>query len=370
MLATAAIWFALLRGGDAGEGGGVVSEPIGVSPEVAEIVARMPAVDQVDQLLLLGFEGTQPDASTIDQLRAEQLGGVIIGAENWTGRDAGAALIGDLRAAGLAGERVSPLIVAAQEGGSYRSFDDLPPADGQIDVGDAGSIEAAEAWAQQASAGLGSIGVDLNLFPVADVATLDSPVADRAFSDDASVVTAMTTAAVRGCRAGRIACAPLHFPGLGAASGDVARGPATVSLDAASLAQRDLLPFLGAFGERAPAVVLSLALYSAYDPVTPAALSPEVATELLRDELAFEGLAITDDLGAGAVGAGYSVPDAAVAAVAAGSDLLQIASPDDQEGVRDALLAAVESGTIAPERLAEASGRVLELKRTLGLLPE
>ncbi len=82
-----------------------------------------------------------------------------------------------------------------------------------------------------------------------------------------------------------------------------------------------------------PAVVLSLAFYAAYDPVTPAALSEPVATGLLRDQLGFSGVAITDDLGAGAVRSGYSVPKAAVAALAAGSDLIQIDSPVDQKGV-------------------------------------
>jgi len=115
-------------------------------------------------------------------------------------------------------------------------------------------------------------------------------------------------------------------------------------------------------------MVLSLALYPAYNAVTPAALAPEVATGLLRDELRFEGLAISDDLSSGAVKATYSVPDAAVAALGAGTDLLQISAPSDQAGVREAILAAVESGRLPPDRLIAAAGRVLDLKRELGLV--
>jgi beta-N-acetylhexosaminidase len=115
--------------------------------------------------------------------------------------------------------------------------------------------------------------------------------------------------------------------------------------------------------------VLSLALYSAYDAVTPAALSPDVTGTLLRDELRFKGVAITDNLGAGAAKATYRVPDAAIAALQAGADLIQVASPADQGRVREAVVAAVESGEIPPERLAEAAARVLELKRGLSLLP-
>ncbi|MGH2950767.1 MAG: glycoside hydrolase family 3 N-terminal domain-containing protein, partial [Solirubrobacterales bacterium] len=157
-------------------------------------------------------------------------------------------------------------------------------------------------------------------------------------------------------------------PGLGAASQDTNRGPATVSLDPASLADRDLLAFRAAFAERVPAVVLSLAFYAAYDPVTPGALADTVATGLLRDELGYAGVAITDDLGAGAVRSGYTVAEAAVLALAAGSDLIQVEAPVDQEGVRDALIAAVADGLVSETRLAEAAGRVLELKRAQGLL--
>ena len=114
-------------------------------------------------------------------------------------------------------------------------------------------------------------------------------------------MSTFTAAALRGCRDEGLACAPLHFPGLGAASQDTSRGPATVSLDAASLSSRDLEPFRAAFAEGAPAVVVSLAFYGAYDTITPGALAEPVATGLLRDELGFDGAAITDDLGSGAV---------------------------------------------------------------------
>ncbi len=91
---------------------------------------------------------------------------------------------------------------------------------------------------------------------------------------------------------------------------------------------------------------------------------------LLRDELRFKGVAITDDLGSGAVTATHRVPEASVAALRAGADLVQIASVEDQTRVREAILAAVQSGELPADRLAEAAGRVLELKRELGLIPE
>ena len=177
----------------------------------------------------------------------------------------------------------------------------------------------------------------------------------------------MTLSGLTGCEKAKVACAPGRFPGLGAATQDTDRGPATVSLDDASLAVRDLVPFESAIKARVPAVVVSLAFYSAYDAVTPAAMAPDIVTGLLREKLRFEGVAITDDLGAGAVKATGSVPDAAVQAIAAGSDMVQIGSPRDQEGVREALLDAVDDGTLSKDRLASAAARVLELKSSLGV---
>jgi beta-N-acetylhexosaminidase len=370
LLAAAAagiVWVAQ-SGGDDDDDSTAETPARGVSEPVAALVLGLSLEERVSQVLLLGFDGTDPTSPILETLASEEPGGVLVGPQNWVDAEQGSTLAGAIRATGLAERRMPPLIVASQEGGEYRSFPDLPPEQTELEIGDAGSIQGAEAWALETGRALRAAGFDLNLFPVADVATLDSPIADRAFSDDPVLAASMTAAAVRGCRAARIACAAIHFPGLGAASQDTDQGPATVSLDEASLADRDLQAFDAAFAERVPAVGLSLSFYAAYDPVTPAALSESVATGLLRDQLAYDGLAITDDLGAGAIKAGYEVPEAAVTAIQAGADMLQIASPDDQDGVREALLEAVRSGAISEDRLAEAAGRVLELKRSRGLL--
>ncbi len=358
-----AIWFAFFRGED--DSREPAPPPAGqVAAETSDLVAGFTDEQLADQVLLLGFDGADETAPLIAELDGSQLGGVLVRAENWLGADPGRVLIEAMRSAS-AGGPAPPLIVAAHEGGEYRSFADLPPEETELQIGEVASVTAAEDWAVQTAGGLRNVGFDLNLFPVADVATLDAPIAERTFSDDPVLAADLTAAAIRGCRAALLACAPLHFPGLGAASQDTSRGPATVALDPAGLSARDLEPFRAAVEAQAPAIVLSLAFYSAYDPVTPGAFTEAIATDLLRGELGFAGVAITDDLGSGAVKSAYAVPDAAVAALAAGADLLQIADPSDQDGVREAIVAAVESGDLSRERLVEAAGRVLELKESL-----
>ena len=363
----AVAWWLLVRD-DSSSGEAERQATPGVSERAEQMAERLSTQQLVDQVLLLGFEGADAGIPFFEELRTRQLGGVIVGSANWPGAEAGRELIAAMREAATLGGPIPPLFVAAQEGGAYRAYADLPPASTELEIADAGSIEGVERWATETSAALAEVGFDLNLFPVADVATLDSPIADRAFSDDAALAAQLTAAAVRGCRAGGIACAALHFPGLGAASNDTSRGPATVSLDRAGLAARDLEPFRAAFAERIPAVVLSLAFYAAYDPITPAALVEPIVTDLLRRQLGFEGVAITDDLGAGAVRSGYAPREAALAALRAGADLVQLGSPEDQDGVRDALIQAVADGELERERLVEAASRVIELKRTADLL--
>ncbi len=365
IVAAAGAWLLLAGDDDAPEpvespprtaatGTGASGAPAGLSTE-----------ELVDQLLLVGFDGSEPKPGVLRELRGHQLGGVLVGASNWKGKGPGRKLIDALRAAGAKGGRIEPLIATDQEGGTYRSLTDLPPSEREIEIGDRGSREVAKRWGKDGAEALEEVGIDLNLAPVADVATLDSPIADRAFSDDPSVAAEMTAAAVDGCKAAGVACAVSHFPGLGAASQDTNAGPAFVGLDPATLRGRDLVPFVAAFEAGAPAVVVSHGLYSAYDSVTPASLLPAITTDLLRGELRFEGVAISDDIGAGAIGAVMTPAEAAVEAVAAGIDLIQVADPRNVAEVRRALLGAVEDGTLGEERLREAAGRVMALKREL-----
>lgn len=371
-VATAAVVLAvlMLSGGEDGDDEGGDTQETAAATTAGGSASAGPAADLstrdlVDQVLLTGFDGQDPGSDVIEDVADHQLGGVLIGAGNWRGAGPGAKLIDAIREAGSKGDAIPPLIATIQEGGPYRALEDLPPERREIEIGDIGDPRVAERWAEEAGKALRDVGIDLNLAPVADVATLDSPIADRAFSDDAAVAAQMTAAAITGCRKAKIACAVSHFPGLGAASQSTDAGPASVALDAAGLAARDLPPFRAAFDAGAPATVVSHALYGGLDPVVPASLSTAVTTDLLRAEIGFDGVAISDDIGAGAVSAVSPPADAAVKALVAGIALVQVANPADVEPVRRALLAALEGGTLSEDRLREAAGRVLALKRSL-----
>jgi beta-glucosidase-like glycosyl hydrolase len=156
---------------------------------------------------------------------------------------------------------------------------------------------------------------------------------------------------------------------LGAADQSTETGPATVGLDLDQLRDRDLIPFRAAIEAGVPAVLLSHALYPINDFTAPASLTRSIATDLLRRELGFGGVAITDDLADPAIASSYSIPDAAILAMRAGADMLWVSgSPGDQQAAYSALLRAAEGGELPRRRLDEAVRRVLEAKRDYGLI--
>jgi beta-N-acetylhexosaminidase len=191
----------------------------------------------------------------------------------------------------------------------------------------------------------------------------------RIYSDSPDEVSGYADAVVRAYRQDRLFGAVKHFPGLGTADQSTEFGPASVGQEIDQLRERDLRPFKAAIDAGVPGVVLSHALYPINDFTRPASLTRSIATDLLRGELGFAGVAITDDLADPAITAPYSVPDAAVQAVRAGADLLWISGPaGDQQAAYAAVLRAVRSGAIGQRRLDEALLRALRVKEGYGLI--
>jgi beta-N-acetylhexosaminidase len=195
-----------------------------------------------------------------------------------------------------------------------------------------------------------------------------SVIGERAYSDDPQQVASFATASVRAYRRERVFSAAKHFPGLGSASQSTEEGPANVGLSLADLRSRDLIPFMAAIRAQVPGIVVGHGLYLADDSVTPASLSRRFVTDLLRGELRFRGVAITDDLANPPITSQSSIPEAAVRAIKAGADMVFISgSPADQRAAYRAVLRAVREGDVPPTRVNEAVLRILAAKRAAGV---
>ena len=343
------------------------AEPPPVPRSASDAVRSLSLERKVAQLFLVGFEGTDLNAEIFQRLRRLDLGGIVIGAQNYTSSDLLGQLAGETRVIADEEGHVRPFAMVSQPGGELNSFPDLPPPTAPADLE---SADAAGAEAGESAGALAALGVTGVIGPALDVSPEGgSALGALAYSDNPAEVAAFADAELAAYGEAGLFTAVGHFPGLGSADQSTDDGPASVGLGLPELRERDLLPFRAAIEDGAPAFVLSHALYPMNDFTAPGSLSSEVATDLLRDELGYQGVAITDDLAAPAVEIAASVPDAAVEALRAGADMLMISGPaEDQEAAYDAVLAAVTRGRISRSRLDQAVGRILAAKEDYGLL--
>jgi beta-N-acetylhexosaminidase len=335
---------------------------------VAAVARRLSTERKVAQLFLFGFRGTDPTAEIFGRLRRLDLGGIVLGSSNYVDQTQLTALAGEAGVVAGESKHLPPWVLASQEGGELNSFPDLPPATAPADLE---SADQAASEARDSASSLRALGVNGVLGPVVDVGggEAGSALGSRVYSDDPEEVSTYANAVVRAYRDERVFSTAAHFPGLGATDQSTQDGPATVGLGLDELRQRDLLPFDAAISAGVPGIVIGSALYPFSDFTVPASLSRIVDTSLLRRELHFKGVALTDDLADPAITTLHTIPDAAVLAVRAGADMVHISgSVADQQAAYVAVLRAVQRGRIPRRRLDEAIGRILLAKQDYKLI--
>lgn len=220
-----------------------------------------------------------------------------------------------------------------------------------------------DSW-RVAGAELAALGVNVNFAPVADVlgGTRGGVIGSRSYGSDPALVAAQVAAVVRGLQGAGVAATLKHFPGHGGTAIDSHDELPVVAGSRRELDSRDLPPFLAGVAAGASLVMSGHLDVRSLDPGVPASFSHTVVTDLLRGELGFDGVAVTDGLNM-APAERWPAGEAAVRALLAGNDLLLM--PPDLAGAYDGLLAALANGSLPRERLVEAASRVLTLKLDL-----
>lgn len=360
---------ALLIGAAVGAGAGdePVSPPTsGAAVEASEATgpaAELSLRQQVGQLVMLRFDGGERPTYVKDAFRKGEVAGVILFDDN-VGDE------GQLRQLTRALQQAaggSALISTDQEGGAIRNVPFAPPVPSPATMTSPDSVER---FARQAGSSLSELGVNVNLAPVADVASIEgSVVAGRAYPGDADEVAKLVQAAIRGHGTGGVASTAKHFPGIGAATANTDDAPVTIGRSRRELEQVDLPPFRSAIDSDVELVMASHALYPALDPDAIASQSPVVLQDLLRDELGYDGVIVTDSMEAEAVLSRSSTPEASVASVEAGADLLLTTSTGSYLPVFRRLLREAQRDEDFRARVEESAARVLALKEEMGLRP-
>ncbi len=362
-LLIAAALLALVVGVAVGAGGGddeaaERAEPATQeAPEgrTVEAVDRLSLRQQVGQVTISSF----PDPAAPDyvrrRLRARETAGVILFGLNAGTPEQWRALTRSVQRPAGGGA----LVMVDQEGGDVRTVGWAGPAAAQPAQGDPSAVRRS---AEEAARQLRGVGVNVNLAPVADVPGGAAPaLGSRAFSGDADAVGAATRGAIEGMSSAGVAATAKHFPGLGRAQVNTDDGSADVpgEIDA------DLEPFRAAIAAGAPLVMLSHARYPALDPDRIASQSPAIVTGLLREELGFEGVIVTDSIEAQAVLDRSGIARAAERSIAAGTDLILTTGSASWNQVHPWLLRRARASEEFRERIRESAARVLALKKRL-----
>ena len=317
----------------------------------------VPTRQLVGERLMVRMDGTSPSPDFLGRVRRGEIGGVVLFGPNIRSRRQVRLLVSRLRRAAREGGVAEPLIAIDQEGGVVKRLRSAPPFRGAPQMR---TVRVARAEGLATGRSLAALGIDVNFAPVVDVpASASSFIASRSFSRDPREVQRLGGAFAGGLSAGGVAGTFKHFPGLGSAPANTDFDTAVVTAPRSRL-ERELLPYRGA---SVPLVMLSTAVYRAYDARRPAAFSTSVVRGLLRRDLAYQGVVVTDDLETPAIRAFSSPAEGAVRSVEAGADIaLVVRTEAGGRRAFAALLRAARSRRLTRERLEESHARVEALR--------
>ncbi|WP_399888665.1 glycoside hydrolase family 3 protein [Streptomyces sp. BBFR51] len=310
-----------------------------------------------------GFTGTTAPDWLLRRL-GEGLASVALFGRNVTSPEQVAALTAQLRA-----EREDVLVAIDEEGGDVtrlevRTGSSFP---GNHALGAVDDVGLTRAVAAELGRRLAASGVDFNWAPSADVnSNPDNPVIGvRSFGAGTDLVARHTAAYVTGMQSAGVATCTKHFPGHGDTGIDSHHAVPLIDVDFDVLAARDLVPFRAAIAAGSRAVMSAHILVPALDPDRPATLSRRILTDLLRGELGYDGLIVTDGIEMKAIAGTYGIERGTALAIAAGADAICVGGGLSDEGtvrrLSDALVEAVRTGELPEERLADAAARVRAL---------
>ncbi len=325
------------------------------------MVNHMTLEEKLGQMMIVGVDGTTVDKNALELLKKYHVGGIILFDTNMQTRTQVQQLLSQLKA--NADDKGLPLFAAVdQEGGLVtrmrQSMYTAPPAAQLAATGDSQKIYEA---ARKTALDIKSLGFNVNFAPVLDI----NLTKQRSYGKTAAEVIQNAGVAAQGYQDAGILFSFKHFPGIGKGVLDTHIGASTVPVSKETILKEDFLPFkelIHRFPNDEFMVMTGHLKYQAFNN-TQASVEPQIVTDLLRKDAGFTGIAITDDMGMGALMEGYTPAQAGIKAVQAGQDILLVCFGQQAKiQVHDAVLAAVRDGSISQNRIDEAVTRIVTCK--------
>jgi beta-N-acetylhexosaminidase len=342
------------------------------------VLSGMSEAQRAGQLFLVGLAQNQVDASVAAAVRSRHFGSVVFGMTSHASAPQLRTMTASVQslATGPATAGVRFFVAANQEGGQVQalqgpSFPAIPAATAQGTMPPSALQQQAATWGRE----LRSAGVNLNLAPVMDVvppgtAAQNAPIGalEREFGSDPATVAAHGVAFLRGMAEAGVATTAKHFPGLGRVHGNTDFTSGVVDTQTTP-GDPNLGSFRGAIDAGVPFVMIALATYTRIDPRHLAVFSPAVMETMLRQQMHFQGVIVSDDLGVSTAVAGISPASRAIGFLSAGGDLITAESLTAASAMYDAVLARAAADPAFRGAVDAAALRVLTAKQAYGLLP-
>lgn len=343
--------------------------------QAAELVASMTLEDKVAQMFVItpnaltGYAGvTAAGDTTKESYDSRPVGGIIYMSENLEDATQTATMLDNMQQIAVERTGLPVFTCVDEEGGSVARIASNDAFE-VTDVGDMSDIGATGDTQNAYNAGstigtyLAELGFNVDFAPVADVLTNENNgvIGDRSFGSDSQLVADMVTAELQGLSEAGVYGTVKHFPGHGDTAEDSHEGSATTEKTLEELMAAELIPFQSAINAGVSFVMVGhISTPNVTDDSTPATLSKTLVTDVLRTQMGYDGIIITDAMNMGAITEKYNSDTAAVLAVEAGVDMILM--PADYQKAYDAVLQAVKDGEISEERIDESVTRIVKVK--------
>lgn len=340
-------------------------EPTETVDPIKEQISAMSLDDKIGQMVLVGLDGTSMGVKTKELIEKYRVSGFILYKDNITSASQAVKLLNQLKAANHA--KAAPLWLSIdQEGGKVSrlpaEFTDLPPA---ADVGRANDLDYTHQIGQTLGVVVRSLGFNMDFAPVLDINNNpNNPViGNRSFGSNPETVITHGIETMKAIQSKHVAAVVKHFPGHGDTTVDSHLDLPVVNKTVKELEAFELLPFVEAIRQDADAIMIAHLLIPQVDDKYPASLSKNLITNVLRGNLGFDGVIITDDMTMGGITKHYNIGEAAVKSVQAGSDIILVGHEyDKQLAVLKALRKSAQAGAITKDMLDQSVYRILSLK--------
>jgi beta-N-acetylhexosaminidase len=333
-------------------------------------LSRMTLDEKIGQMMMFETYAQSWDSTMVSMVSQMHAGAIIIYKKNMVNPTQLTTFISTAQA-----HTTIPMFVTMdEEGGNVDRLGDMgfaPPLPSATYLGSTGDPQKAAEAGARAAAQLAKYGINTDLAPVVDVRVTPGQIeGPRLYGDDPATVTAFAGAFLQGLQQNHIIGCLKHWPGIGDAAQDPHLTLPVINRTRSQLDATEFAPFRNLLKDNPGMIMVTHVILSAIDSSMPSSLSPEVVQGVLRDEMGYQGVIITDNLWMDGVSSRYSLGQAAVLAIQAGDDLLEGAwDPQHLQLMITAVKNAVNSGQISVSRIDQSVRRLLTLKATYGILP-